>query len=489
MLIGNHSGQQSGISLSEETRRGCSAKEARGPMDRAHPLKAFTMTGLALVASVVLLLASFQNARADQMTAAQSASGELYEVWATTPIVYEGEFFEGNYALVSQMLSSSYAPANYKDTGVFATKGFAGYSEYYAAIAKKADALVAGVRGDQAKAKAVYSWIIGNISYGDFPDYYGLPDQLGANPYYAWRDHTAICYGYAQLTQLMLQRAGVPCMVVRGDLRRTSGTASGGSVGSNHVWNAVYANGEWRYLDATQGASGQSVGEGEEIVRSSEYFFLMTPERAATWYGASYVECCSGDSCYWPVKVDETTLTGIKLDANGGTCAVSVLAMNKNPEMNGDKCRILPTPVRKNADFLGWFTARTGGKLVSQTNAVTPKAGATLFAHWKVHKKANTLVAKAKVKLFKVKYSKKKPVAIKRAKVVVVKKAKGALAYKNVSRNKTSKKFKVNAKTGNITVPKGAKRGTFTVRVKVTAKGNASYLRKNKIVTFKVKVG
>ena len=48
--------------------------------------------------------------------------------------------------------------------------------------------------------------------------------------------------------------------------------------------------------------------------------------------------------------------------------------------------------------------------------------------------------------------------------------------------------IKVNAKTGAITVPKGTKKGTYKVKVKVTAKGNKNYKAGSRTVTVKLTV-
>ena len=73
-------------------------------------------------------------------------------------------------------------------------------------------------------------------------------------------------------------------------------------------------------------------------------------------------------------------------------------------------------------------------------------------------------------------------------KTVTVKKSQGAASYKNVSSKKALKKFKVNAKKGTITAPKGTKKGTYKVKVKVTAKGNANYKSGSKTVAVKIVV-
>jgi hypothetical protein len=64
----------------------------------------------------------------------------------------------------------------------------------------------------------------------------------------------------------------------------------------------------------------------------------------------------------------------------------------------------------------------------------------------------------------------------------------GSVTYANASANATAKRFKVNARTGRITVPKGTRKGTYNVRVKVTATGNACYTAKTQTVSFRIRV-
>lgn len=96
------------------------------------------------------------------------------------------------------------------------------------------------------------------------------------------------------------------------------------------------------------------------------------------------------------------------------------------------------------------------------------------------------MAVKANAKTAKAKTLKKKTVTL--SKPVTVKKAKGAVSYKNVSTQKAAKKFTVNAKNGKITLAKGTKKGTYKVKIKVTAAGNKSYKPLSKTVTVKVRV-
>ena len=73
----------------------------------------------------------------------------------------------------------------------------------------------------------------------------------------------------------------------------------------------------------------------------------------------------------------------------------------------------------------------------------------------------------------------KKATTIK--KTVIVSKAQGAVTYS--TNNK-----KVTVKSGTMTVAKGLKKGTVTVKVTVTAKGNSNYNSVKKTVTIKLNV-
>lgn len=104
----------------------------------------------------------------------------------------------------------------------------------------------------------------------------------------------------------------------------------------------------------------------------------------------------------------------------------------------------------------------------------------------KLPKKANTL--KVSPKTATVKYSKLKTKAqtLSVGKVIkFTKKGQGKLTYAKVSGNK---KITINKKTGKVTVKKGLKKGTYKIKLKVTAAGNASYKAASRTAVFKIRV-
>jgi hypothetical protein len=85
---------------------------------------------------------------------------------------------------------------------------------------------------------------------------------------------------------------------------------------------------------------------------------------------------------------------------------------------------------------------------------------------------------------------KKKAKTIKRSRAIKVSSAKGKVTYdlKSVTKKKYKKYFTVKKKTGDIRIKKGLKKGTYRVKVKVTAKGNNNYKSKTLTRTFRIRI-
>ena len=104
----------------------------------------------------------------------------------------------------------------------------------------------------------------------------------------------------------------------------------------------------------------------------------------------------------------------------------------------------------------------------------------------KLAKKKQPMKVKVKAKTVKVKAVNKKAITVA---PITLKKAKGTVTYKLVSGNAKSKKaLKLNKKKGKITVKKGTKKGSYSLKVKVTAAGTKVYKPGSKTVKITVKV-
>ena len=105
-------------------------------------------------------------------------------------------------------------------------------------------------------------------------------------------------------------------------------------------------------------------------------------------------------------------------------------------------------------------------------------------------KKANPIKVKAKtVKVSAKKVAKKKQIIAKK-KIMKITGAQGQVKFKikKVSKAKYKKYFRINEKGGQIAIKKGLKKGTYKLKIKVTAAGNAKYKAGSKMITVKVKV-
>jgi hypothetical protein len=103
---------------------------------------------------------------------------------------------------------------------------------------------------------------------------------------------------------------------------------------------------------------------------------------------------------------------------------------------------------------------------------------------FKILKAANTLKASAKSPKVSAKKTEKAAQTIAKKNAFTVSGAKGAVSFAKV---KGSKKLAVKS-NGNVVVSKGTKAGTYSVVVKVSAKGNKNYKAGSQSVTLKVTV-
>ncbi len=136
----------------------------------------------------------------------------------------------------------------------------------------------------------------------------------------------------------------------------------------------------------------------------------------------------------------------------------------------------------------GTYTAKA--TLKTNANYIYKWADGTAAAKtikWKINKAANPLTIKAKKATIKYTAVKKKAQVVGVTKVIAfTKKGQGKMTYTKASGNKN---ITIAKTTGKVTVKKGLKKGTYSVKVKVKAGGNANYKASSvKNVTFKIKV-
>lgn len=117
---------------------------------------------------------------------------------------------------------------------------------------------------DQAeKEKAIYDYIISNISYDTTYENYTAYDALTKGK--------TVCNGYVQLAYKLWQAAGIETKIVRGTLTLNGDTR-------NHAWNMVKIDGKWYHVDVTLDASLSN----SDIKSKTKYYNLSDTEIAST---------------------------------------------------------------------------------------------------------------------------------------------------------------------------------------------------------------
>lgn len=142
---------------------------------------------------------------------------------------------------------------------------------------------------DYDRAKAVYEYVIRNTEYVSSPD-----DQSLAG---VFRDGKAVCAGYAGAVQYLLERMGVECLYVTGKMEGSA---------QDHAWNLVNLDGNYYYLDATNGDQPDFLGQDETQAQSGlvlyDYLcpFPAEYETIAQSYGQFPLpECTATDQNYY----------------------------------------------------------------------------------------------------------------------------------------------------------------------------------------------
>lgn len=180
------------------------------------------------------------------------------------------------------------------------------YSQNFEKIAKvvdlyplgfsKIDDLVLKIKTDfldqSDKARATFYWICKNISYDvDFSKKLEV-QQINAFSYKTklefeqknkkfntdlaistFRYRKAVCYGYAALFNEISLRLGIECDIIRGNLK-SNPSQIGLQFDTNHGWNAVKINNQWKLVDCTLASGHLSSKTGEFVYDFKDVYFF-----------------------------------------------------------------------------------------------------------------------------------------------------------------------------------------------------------------------
>jgi len=144
------------------------------------------------------------------------------------------------------------------------------------------------------KARAVYRWITSNIAYDTEAE-----SSLQKRYAYTTEEHKiaiekkirakwakqcvrsgkAECEGYATLYKCFCDLVGVECVIIPGNTKRHEDDIGDSSLKTNHAWNAVKIDGEWKFVDVTWGAGYIDYSTNTFYRVFDKTYFLASPDR------------------------------------------------------------------------------------------------------------------------------------------------------------------------------------------------------------------
>ena len=214
--------------------------------------------------------------------------------------------------------------------------------------------------------------------------------------------------------------------------------------------------------------------EGADSLIESPRFLFVSGDYGAVWAYPVLLE-----AEYASMEVENIAEVKVELSKTAFTYNAKV----QKPTVTLTNGAVL----KEGVDYtLKWSAAspKNVGTYTVTVNGIGAYNG-TVKATFKINKASNPLAVKAKTVNVKFSAVKKKAQTLSVSKVVTfTKKGQGTLTYAKASGNN---KITINKKTGKVTVAKGLKKGTYSVKVKIKAAGNANYKASAyKTVTFKI---
>jgi hypothetical protein len=160
---------------------------------------------------------------------------------------------------------------------------------------KLASKISTDFKDDASKARALFTWIATNVRYD--LEAYGVNERPMAFSYSTEAEKIAkqkqfrealalktlktkkgVCEGYSTLFAVIAEKSGLEAVVVPGSSKSHPSHIGKAPGASDHAWNAVKINGEWKLLDTTWGA-GVVTGEKPAFVfKFNDGYFFAEPD-------------------------------------------------------------------------------------------------------------------------------------------------------------------------------------------------------------------
>lgn len=104
------------------------------------------------------------------------------------------------------------------------------------------DQIVEQTKNDSVveKARRIHNWLVSSVSYEETEK-----NKNRFEIYGALHDQRAVCEGYARSFKYLMEKVGVPCVLVSGTGNNSEGKSE------SHAWNYMQVNNQWYAVDVT----------------------------------------------------------------------------------------------------------------------------------------------------------------------------------------------------------------------------------------------
>ncbi len=140
---------------------------------------------------------------------------------------------------------------------------------------------------DYLKEIALHDYIVNHACYDDINFQNNTVPNESYTPYGILIKGTGVCEGYAHTMKLLLNKAGVECILVYGK-----------ADGEEHAWNIVKIDNQYYHLDATW-------DDPAGVDRSTYYYFNLSDKMIAVnhnWDKDLYPQCTSTKHNYYRIN-------------------------------------------------------------------------------------------------------------------------------------------------------------------------------------------
>ena len=170
------------------------------------------------------------------------------------------------------------------------------YPNSFSNPAKLAELINENFNLPEEKARAIFTWIALHIEY----DVKALNSPPKSTSYsYSSQEEMlekerkimenlakstlkkskAVCHGYSTLFKYLSDLVSLECEIVVGTAKTKERDIGKIPRGSDHAWNAVKINNEWKLIDATWGAGFINENATLFIPEFKDFYFFLTPEK------------------------------------------------------------------------------------------------------------------------------------------------------------------------------------------------------------------